>query len=174
MLVLDSTLVELSGPQGDWLRYQFDHLPSSVDFVFLVFHHPVYTSLSDLNLFAHGHTARPQEQALGQFLEDRQKNLRARIIVFNGHVHNYERQEHSGVTYFVTGGGGAHAYPIPRNAADLYKDDGVNYHYLLVQVDHHRLTITMNKVELKDGKEAWSKPDSVTVIAPVALRATAR
>ncbi len=45
----------------------------------------------------------------------------------------------------------------------------MNYHYLLVQVDHNHATITMNKVELKDGKEIWSQPDSVTIVAPLAL-----
>jgi len=174
MLVLDSSQEELSGPQGDWLRAQLDQLPSSVDFVFLIFHHPVYTSSSDQKEFGGGHSARKLEQALGQFLEGRQKLLRARIVVFNGHVHNYERHAHDGITYFVTGGGGAHAYPISRTADDLYKDTGVNYHYLLAQVDHNRLTITMHKVELKEGKEAWSQPDSVTITAPAALPAAAR
>ena len=30
--------------------------------------------------------------------------MRARIVVFSGHVHNYERHEHGGVTYFVDRG----------------------------------------------------------------------
>ena len=156
MLALDSALEEVSGPQGDWLRAQLDHLSPSVDFVFLMFHHPPYTSSSDEKIFGGGHSARASEQALAKFLEERQQNLRARIVVFNGHVHNYERHEHGGITYFVTGGGGAHAYPIVRHADDLYKDAGVNYHYLLAEVDHNHLTVTMHKVEIKDGKEVWS------------------
>ena len=47
-------------------------------------------------------------------LEERQAHARARIVVFSGHVHNYERHEHGGVTYFVSGGGGAP--PIPSSA----------------------------------------------------------
>jgi len=173
MLVLDSSLEEVSGVQGDWLRSQLDHLPSSVDFVFLIFHHPSYTSSSDEKIYGGGHSARASEQTLAHFLEERQQHTRARFVVFNGHVHNYERHEHGGITYFVTGGGGAHAYPITRHADDLYKDPGVNYHYLLVQVDHNRLTVTMNKVELKEGKEVWTHPDSVTITAPAALPAAA-
>lgn len=173
MLVLDSALDEVSGPQSDWLRSQLDHLSSSTDFVFLVFHHPPYTSSSDDKAFGGGHSARATEQALATVLEDRQQHMRARIIVFNGHVHNYERHEHGGITYFVTGGGGAHAYPIARKADDLYKDGGVNYHYLTAEVDHHRLTVTMHKLEFKDGKEVWSQPDSVTIVAPAALPAAA-
>jgi len=173
MLALDSALEEVSGPQGDWLRAQLDHLSPSVDFVFLVFHHPPYTSSADDKTFGGGHSARAPEQALAKVLEGRQQNMRARIVVFNGHVHNYERHEHGGITYFVTGGGGAHAYPIVRHADDLYKDPGINYHYLLAEVDHNHLTVTMHKVEIKEGKEVWSQPDSVTITAPVALPAAA-
>jgi len=173
VLTLDSALDEMSGPQGDWLETQLDQLPTSVDFVFLIFHHPPYTSSSDDKTYGGGHSERPSEQALGKFLEDRQQHMRARIVVFNGHVHNYERHEHGGITYFVTGGGGAHAYPIVRHADDLYKDPGVNYHYLLAEVDHNHLKVTMHKLEFKDGKEVWSTPDSVTITAPAALPAAA-
>jgi acid phosphatase type 7 len=169
LLVLDSALNEVSGPQGEWLNAQLDHLSGSTDFVFLIFHHPPYTSSSDDKTYGGGHAARASEQALARDLEERQQRMRARIVVFNGHVHNYERHEHGGITYFVTGGGGAHAYPIVRQADDLYKDPGVNYHYLLAHVDHNRLTVTMHKVELIDGKETWSEPDSVTIDAPAAL-----
>jgi Icc-related predicted phosphoesterase len=173
MLVLDSSVNETSGPQGDWLRSQLDALPASVDFVFLVLHHPPYTSSSDQKIFGGGHSARATEQALANMLEARQQHLHARIIVFSGHVHNYERHVRNGITYFVTGGGGARPYLIPRASDDLYKDAGVNYHYLLVLVRGKGVEISMNKLEFKDGKPAWSKPDSVTIQAPPAVPAGA-
>jgi Icc-related predicted phosphoesterase len=173
MLVLDSALEELSGPQGEWLRSELDQLPVEVDFLFLVFHHPPYTSSSDEKAYGGGHSARAKEQALAKFLEERQQHARARFVVFNGHVHNYERHEHAGVTYFVTGGGGAHAYPIPREPGDPYKDPGINYHFLLVEVNHNRADVAMNKLEFKDGKAVWSKADSVTLTAPLAPPAAA-
>jgi acid phosphatase type 7 len=173
MLILDSALDETTGPQGDWLRAQLDSLPATVDFLFLIFHHPPYTSSSDEKTYGGGHSARTAEQALAKMLEARQQHSHARIIVFNGHVHNYERHEHSGVTYFVTGGGGAHPYFIPRAPDDLYKDPGVNYHYLLVDVHSATVHVTMNKIELKDGKEAWSAPDSVTLSPPAPVPSAA-
>jgi len=166
MLVLDSALDEINGMQGEWLREQLDALPAAVDFVFLVLHHPPYTSSSDEKKYGGGHSARPSEQALAKMLETRQQHMHARIIVFSGHVHNYERHEHGGITYFVTGGGGAHAYLIPRAPDDLYKDAGINYHYLLVKVHDNRVEITMNKLELNGDKETWSQPDSVIIPAP--------
>jgi Icc-related predicted phosphoesterase len=169
MLVMDSSLEEVSGAQSDWMLAQLDHLSSSVDFVLFTFHHPPYTSSSDDKTYGGGHSARPTEQALAKVLEERQKHSHARFVVFNGHVHNYEHHEHGGVTYFVTGGGGAHPYPIVRTSDDLYQDNGVNYHYLLAEVDHCRLTVVMHKIELKNGVEVWSQPDSVTIVAPDAL-----
>ena len=168
MLVLDSNIDELTGPQGTWLTAQLDHLPADVDFVFFVFHHPPYTSSSGLVTLGGGHSARPTEQALAKVLEERQQRTRARFIVFSGHVHNYEHHEHGGITYFVTGGGGARPYLIARAPDDPYKDMGVNYHYLLVEVDHMAAKITMHKVEIKDGSPIWSTPDTVTIRAPLA------
>ena len=163
MLVLDSALDEDSGPQGEWLAHQLDTVPVDVDFVCFVFHHPPYTSSSDDKKFGGGHSARTQEQQLAQTLESRQKEMRARIVVFNGHVHNYEHHEHGGVTYFVTGGGAAHAYPIERTPDDPFQSKQVNYHYLLVEVDHREMRVTMNRLEQSNGKAVWTQPDSVVI-----------
>ncbi len=169
MLTLDSALDELTGPQGEWLQYQLAHLPASIDFVFIVLHHPPYTSSSDAKTYGGGHSARSPEQKLAVYLEEQQKKLRARIVVFSGHVHNYERHEHGGVTYFVCGGGGAHAYPITRAADDLFQSKEANYHYLLVEVQPGKLRATMNRLEMKDGVAKWTQPDSVTISVPAVL-----
>ena len=168
LLVLDSDLNETSGPQGEWLVSKLDHVPADVDFVFLIFHHPPYTSSSGEKMFGGGgHSARTQEIALAKMLEERQSKVPFRIVVINGHVHNYERHEHGGVTYFVSGGGGAHAYPIERARDDPYQSKEINYHYLLVQVDYRQLTITMNRLDMSTGKPVWTQPDSVKIMAPV-------
>jgi hypothetical protein len=44
----------------------------------------------------------------------------------------------------------------------------VNYHYLLVEVDHRQLKVTMNRVELNNGKAVWTQPDSAKLTLPVA------
>jgi Icc-related predicted phosphoesterase len=171
MLVLDSSMDEVSGAQGQWLTQQLDALPGDVDFVFLVMHHPPYTSSSDEEKYGGGHSARHPEQMLATMLESRQQKMRARIVVFAGHVHNYERHEHGGVTYFVTGGGGAHAYPIERAPDDPFRDKNINYHYLLAQVTHSRLKITTNRLDLSSGNGRWTKPDEVNIVAPAAMAA---
>jgi Icc-related predicted phosphoesterase len=171
MLVLDSALDETSGPQGQWLIRKLDHLPTDVDFVLIVLHHPPYTSSSDAKKFGGGHSARSQEQELAKMLEARQQNLRARIVVFSGHVHNYERREHGGTTCFVTGGAGAHAYPIERAKDDPFQSKEVNYHYLQVEDDQGKLKTTMNRLDLTSGTAVWTQPDSVTISVPAAKAA---
>ena len=88
-------------------------------------------------------------------------------------MHNYERHEHGGVTYFVSGGGAAHAYPIERAPTDLFQSKEINYHYLLVEVDHQQLKVTMNRVDLSSGKPIWTQPDAVKISSHAAGPATA-
>ena len=165
LLVLDSSLDEVAGPQGRWLSAQLDHVPADVNFVFVMDHHPPYTSSSDSKMFGGGHSARSQEKSLAEMLENRQAKAPFRIVMFSGHVHNYERHEHGGVTYFVSGGGGAHAYPIERAPDDPYQSKEINYHYLMVEVGHD-LKITMHRLQLTNGNAVWTEPDSVTIAAP--------
>ena len=55
------------------------------------------------------------------------------------------------ITYFVTGGGGAHAYPIERSPDDRIQNSEINRHYLVANVTRNAMTITMNRLELKEG-----------------------
>jgi acid phosphatase type 7 len=172
IFVLDSALTEVSGPQGQWLAGQLDHIPADVDFVFLMLHHPPYTSSSDMKMLTGGgHSARSEEQRLARMLEDRQAHARFRFVVVSGHVHNYERHEHGGITYFVSGGGGAHAYPVNRAPTDPFQSKEINYHYLLMEVDHQQLKVTMNRVELTKEKAIWTQPDKVAITIPAAAKA---
>lgn len=165
MLLVDSALDENSGSQGDWLRQTLDNIPQGVKFVMFVMHHPPYTSSSSDGKSGGGHSVRAREQALGAMLEQRQQHTAARFVVFAGHIHNYERHEHGGVTYFVTGGGGAQPYLVTRDPQDPLFGSSVNYHYLLVDVTEEAMTVTMNRIELNHGQEAWSQPDKVTITA---------
>ena len=127
-----------------------------------------------MKLFGGGHSARAPEQKLATMLEDRQPKMRARIVVFGSHVHNYERHEHGGITYFVSGGGAAHAYPIDRAPGDPFQSKEINYHYLLVEVDHSQVTVTMNRLVLNNGKETWSQPDSTRIALPPPAKAAGK
>ncbi len=164
-LVLDSSQDEASGTQGQWLASQLDHLPGNIDFVFFLLHHPPYTRSRE-GFLGGGHTARAREQALAKMLEERQPNTRPRFVVFSGHVHNYERYQHQGVTYIVTGGGGATPYPIAREPQDPYREPGPTYHYCLVQVNGAKLQLDMMKLEMQNGRPSFTRADSVVISAP--------
>lgn len=166
MLVLDSSMQELVGPQGQWLADKLDHVPADVDFVFVMDHHPPYTSSSDDKKFGGGHSARPGEQGLAKMLEQRQAQAPYRIVFFSGHIHNYERHEHGGITYFVSGGGAAHAYPIERAPDDPFQSREINYHYLLAEVDRQQMKMTMHRLQLTKETATWTTPDQVQISVP--------
>jgi acid phosphatase type 7 len=85
---------------------------------------------------------------LRDVLESHLPRMRTKVVVFSGHIHNYERFEQHGVEYVVTGGGGAIPYPILfRGKHDLYRDPGFPvYHYLTLEVKDHQLKAVMWKV----------------------------
>jgi hypothetical protein len=176
-LVLDSSQDETTGAQGQWLANQLDHLPDDVAFVFFLLHHPPYTNSKEPMFGGGGHSTRAREQALAKMLEERQLKTRPHFIVLSGHVHNYERYEHHGVTYIVTGGGGATPYSVPRNPGDGYLQTGITYHYCVVRVDGTKLELDMMKLEMRNMQPNFVRADSVVIIsapAPPAKAASAK
>jgi acid phosphatase type 7 len=171
--MLDSDSDEPGSTQWQWLERQLSAVPAEVDFLVFVLHHPPYTN-SENNALGGGHSSRPQEQKLAAMLEQRQASMRQRMIVIAGHVHSYERYEHAGITYIVSGGGGATPYKIPRSPQDPYRDPGPAYHFMRFSVADRQMRIEMNKLELADGKANWEVKDSLTLEAQKAGRAAAR
>ena len=160
LLILDSDAAHGPGTaQGDWIKAALDHVPSDVDFVILAMHHPPYTKSSENFMGMGGHNARLEEQQLAQMLEERQKTLRAKIVAIAGHVHNYERYEHGGVMYIVSGGGGATPYMINRGPDDFYREPGPTYHYCSFEVNHGKLSFEMHKLEMPQGQAKWAVED---------------
>jgi len=160
VFVLDSNSTDAPGSrQWQWLEQGLEALPRDIDFVLVALHHPPLTYSHD-KMFGGGHSVRSQEEQLASLLERHQKSMRARIIVLAGHVHNYERYEHGGVAYIVSGGGGATPYNVQRSAGDFYRDPGPTYHICNFTVDHRELRFEMLKLTF-DGTEArWAVRDS--------------
>lgn len=153
-IVLDSNSTLLPGTQQwDWANRELTHLPAQTDFVFIVMHHPPYTDSHEHTIPGRGHSARRQEQEFGAMLEQLQPKLRPRLICIAGHVHNYERFEKNGVTYIVSGGGGATPYLFNRSSDDKYQGGSdITYHYLRFEVDGNTLKATMVKLDFTDGR----------------------
>ena len=121
--------------QRVWLEAQL--ASAAGHWIFVSFHVPLHTSFaedpSEVNL----------RKALAPLFEKNKVTA-----VFNGHIHSYERVLENGVTYIVTGGGGAPLYSLGvrepgQQAAALL------YHFVLLDIIGNRLT---GQAIDKDGK----------------------
>lgn len=132
-------------PQRRWLESQLEHLPPEVNFVFFVTHMPL---INDVQSEVVADLPGSAELTLRAYLEAQAAHFHAKFIVVSGHVHNYERFEHAGISYIVSGGGGAKPYPIyARNPEDLYKDKGFpNFNYLVLMIHGKQADVTMYRV----------------------------
>ena len=91
--------------------------------------------------------------------------MHAQIMVAAGHIHNYERAEVGGITYLVSGGGGAKPYMVERTPQDLYQDsDFPNFHYVRLDLEKKRLKATMFRlVDPSAAKPEWQEKDHFEV-----------
>jgi len=172
-IVLDSDFSLKNGHVQDaWLESQLAHLPAEADFVFVMTHHPSYTDSHD-SLFGGGHSARKQERELAARLEALQPTIRPRIIAIAGHVHNYERFEHSGVTYVVSGGGGATPYLFDRSPFDKFQGgNSVNYNYVKFEIDGPHLKATMFRLDATSPDHARFEAKDTFTLDSVPLKTT--
>jgi hypothetical protein len=124
--------------------------PKRWKFVYL--HHPIYTRYLWVN---HRPNEERQNAALVPVINRHQVD-----IVFQGHNHVYERFAPSacargasgtpcpvsgsrrGTVYITTGGGGALLHPVVGSADETRPAAAVAYHYVLVEVADHTLTLT--------------------------------
>jgi len=162
-----------SSGQGRWFASQIDHLPRQVEFLMILYHIPWMADRQSQII-----AGLPSKDALAlrEILETRLPKIRAKVVVFNGHIHNYERFERRGVEYVVTGGGGAVPYPVLlRGGGDLYHDAAFPvYHYLVVEVANHKLHAVMWKVKDPDAEalEVEAKDDFTIDAAAAGPRVT--
>jgi predicted phosphodiesterase len=116
--------------QYDWLEREL--AANTQPWFFVYFHIPPYTSsLEDPDI------EQDVRQALAPLFEQYGVD-----VVFTGHHHNYERNEVNGVTYIVTGGGGAPLCVMeePELTRAAF---AVAYHFVLLEIDGDHLGATV-------------------------------
>ena len=163
LIALDSDLPLAEGSRQQlWLADQLAHLPPETRFVFFSLHHP---PVADSIEGSHSHDVRPNERALATFLAKEAPLSGAQFIVIAGHIHNYQRFSQDGITYLVSGGGGAKPYPIARTPADLYQDPSFpNYHYIRFDFDGKQINAAMYRLsDPKADKPVWEEKDAFTI-----------
>jgi Calcineurin-like phosphoesterase len=165
-IALDSDSSMLPGSeQRAWLEEQITSLDPAVRVVLIVMHHPPVADEQTVKLV--DHNARPNEQALAAYLKTAAERSTARFIVSAGHIHNYERLAQDGVTYLVSGGGGAAPYDVDRAPPDLYQGkEFPNYHYVRFELHGQRLTGTMIRLEdyAAAAPQRWQIKDRFEII----------
>jgi hypothetical protein len=146
LITLDSsTFMGGAWPQHRWLQAQLAHIPSSADFVFFLFHAPLVSDLQTAFMLG---IPDPSALTLRHELEASAGTSRARFVVFNGHIHNYERFDVNGIMHVISGGGGARPYPIfIRGDQDLYQAGTYpNFNYLLITLEGKHAEAKMYRV----------------------------
>ena len=159
-LILDSDApLKPGSEQRQWLERQITHADPRVKFMLIVLHYPpvrdpFYPRVKD-------------EKEIERYLSKNAGSLRAQVVVIGSHVHNYERYFRNGVTYLVSGGGGARPVPAARMFGELSKlTTSVNFHYLRFTLEADRLTGTMVRFDAEDRSgNPWSEPDHFEVRA---------
>ncbi len=143
LIQLDTMSDLLDGsPQRVWLDGQLKGLGKKVDFVMIGLHHPPVADIQ--TRIEVDHNPRPNEIALRDYLTATQPGMHAQMLVTAGHIHNYERAVVGGVTYLVSGGGGARPYEVDRTPGDLYQEkDFPNFHYVRFELGRDELKATM-------------------------------
>jgi len=153
-LILDSnSALKPGSEQREWLERQITDADQRIKFILIVLHYPpvrdpIYPAMRD-------------EKEVTRYLSGKPRSLRAKVVVVGSHVHNYERYNRDGVTYLVSGGGGAHPVPAVRMFGELSRlTTAVNFHYLRFTLDKERLTGTMVRFEADDRSgNPWTEPD---------------
>ena len=146
LIAFDSFTTTAAGsPQRVWLEAQLNNLPPTADFVFFLSHMPLVTDIQTQMVVS---LPGPEDIELRNYIESVGQRSHARFVVVNGHIHNYERFERGGVTYLVSGGGGAKPYPIlVRGDQDLYRQPGFpNFHYLVFEIHGKHADVTMHRI----------------------------
>ena len=168
-LVLDSNAYSFAlTDQTAWLERELmaARQDPGVRHIFVVMHHPPFS------ISLHGGARDLRERWTPLFAKYQVS------AVFSGHDHVYERAEHEGVRYFVSGGGGAPLYPRRPKPnpvdAEAVKTFERALHYLRVTVTGDRIEVTAVRadgslIETTSWTEASSSPQlSARAIAPAA------
>jgi hypothetical protein len=159
-LVLDSdSALRPGSPQRSWFEREIAGAGPEVRFILVVLHYPPVRD----PLFPRS----KDEAEIARYFSKHAKSLRPRVVVIGSHVHNYERYSRDGVTYLVSGGGGAKPVPDLRMFGELSQlRTSVNFHYLRFTLENGRLRGTMVRLDASvQAGDAWSEPDHFEVRA---------
>lgn len=170
-ICLDSDFGALrpESPQRIWMDHQLSALPASTKYIFVVLHH------APSGDYIEGHDG--SEFGLDAYFERKQRTMHAQFVVICGHAHNYGRFESNGVTYIVSGGGGAHPVFFHRRPEDDFKGKDLiengrvlpNFHYVKFELERDHLKASMIRIKNPEdvgAKPKWETADKFQIPSP--------
>ena len=127
---LDSNVRD-SREQLEWLENDLSQASGKAQWLFVVFHHPVYSS---------GHHGSEYE-TIPEWLEAFERY--DVDIVFNGHDHHYERSFDNDIWYVLTGGGGAPLREVNQNPNPKQVYAEMTLHFCKLNIDGGQIDFEM-------------------------------
>jgi hypothetical protein len=116
------TDADFSPGSDQYLWLERDLESAQAEWLFVVHHHPAYSSGS------HGGSSRVQKYLVPLYEAHKVD------MVFNGHDHLYQRSYKDGVYYIVSGGGGAPLYPAGLKPNPYQQFTKVAHHFCTVDI----------------------------------------
>lgn len=135
-IVLDSnTDISEDSEQYQWLKADLQKVSDRTKFVIALFHHPP---------FGTGKKVKGEEELREVLVPLFEQN--GVDIVFNGHVHAYERSFCNDIYYIITGGGGAPLHNQVRSSP--YSQKFIKtHHFCTLTVQDNRLTVDVFDID---------------------------
>lgn len=136
LAVDEETAFGSSSKQYKWLDKDLTQAKAAGKTIVVFFHVPPYS------IGSHGSSTEVQEILVPVFIK-----YGVRLVI-NGHDHNYYRTRREGITYIVTGGGGAPLYPTDpkKGAIEGDKWEKAN-HFILFEVNGEDLKATVTRAD---------------------------
>lgn len=132
--------VEAGSEQYEWLSQELERASKMprIKHVFVGIHRPPYNSCQ----YANENKVEKIRQYIAPLLESYKVD-----IVFSAHCHYYERSESNGVTYIVTGGGGAPFYQCNQHPNDKQVYCEVVNHFVYVTVQNELVHVEAYRID---------------------------
>lgn len=139
-IILDTNWhIDTGSEQYEWLKQDLAKVNSKKKYNFVILHHPPFSSS------VHEEDEKKLRQSIVPLFEQYKVD-----IVFAGHDHCYERLNHNGIIYIVTGGGGAPLYGRGRQVSDSKIFFKKNHFCVLKYNKRHKGKITLEAYD-KEG-----------------------
>ncbi len=129
-----SGIYTVGSPQHDWLKQDLQsNAAKYAKWIVVFFHEPAFASGDSPGHSSNQTVIRDLVPLFKEYGVD---------LVFNGHAHFYERSLKDGITYIVSGGGGAELCAINQSQNEYQQKAMSAFHHCIVSVNPKNIEVT--------------------------------